>query len=425
MRAHVGRADGLARGDAEHAERALGQSHARRHAGRHAGREPRLERTRRIAADPEGAERRAGGDGGVVDDRLHRVVQEVGKRLPALEGGEGAQARLGDDRERAGDRAAGVAERTELRARAGLASLAAGERERAGDDPAERAERRVVVGRGGEARGERAERHAVGVDEGDDELAVRHADRVADGERLGAERARASAPVATASTSAGVRANSRPATRRRSSLAVTPRTSAANTARKASRDIAGAYNPGIARMANLMLVDDDLEMAEVFMELLQVEGHHVRLARNGVEGLALLSEGRPDAILCDVEMPLLDGPGLAYQLLLRDAGAEEIPFILVSGVAESRTSRATSARPTSSASRSRPSSSSRRSRGRSPSESRRRRRQCDSNISHAGNETTIFPFARPLLLYCCASATWASGNVRSMTAFSFRRRSAT
>ncbi len=39
----------------------------------------------------------------------------------------------------------------------------------------------------------------------------------------------------------------------------------------------------------------------------------------------------PDVIVLDVDMPVLDGPGMAHQMLLHDAGEEKIPVILVSG----------------------------------------------------------------------------------------------
>jgi FixJ family two-component response regulator len=35
--------------------------------------------------------------------------------------------------------------------------------------------------------------------------------------------------------------------------------------------------------------------------------------------------------LLDVDMPVLDGPGMAHQMLLHNAGEERIPILLVSG----------------------------------------------------------------------------------------------
>ena len=84
-------------------------------------------------------------------------------------------------------------------------------------------------------------------------------------------------------------------------------------------------------MADLLIVDDDDDTAEALSELLACDGHHVRIAHDGLEGLARLREARPDLILLDVEMPRLSGPEMAYRLFLRDAGDEEIPIILLSG----------------------------------------------------------------------------------------------
>ena len=85
-------------------------------------------------------------------------------------------------------------------------------------------------------------------------------------------------------------------------------------------------------MANVLIVDDNRDVADVLSVLLESVGHHVRVAHNGMEGLALLSAAPlPDCLLLDVEMPVLSGPGMAHQMLLHDAGEEKVPILLVSG----------------------------------------------------------------------------------------------
>jgi DNA-binding response OmpR family regulator len=84
-------------------------------------------------------------------------------------------------------------------------------------------------------------------------------------------------------------------------------------------------------MADLLIVDDDEDIAAALGDILECEGHRVRLAHDGIEGLRCLREGRPDAILLDVEMPRLTGPQMAYEIFLRDAGDEFIPIVLLSG----------------------------------------------------------------------------------------------
>src|SRR3984893_9066476 len=58
----------------------------------------------------------------------------------------------------------------------------------------------------------------------------------------------------------------------------------------------------------------------------------VQAARTGEEALeALRATPLPDAILLDIDMPVLGGPGMAHKMMLHDAGQERIPIILSSG----------------------------------------------------------------------------------------------
>jgi len=85
-------------------------------------------------------------------------------------------------------------------------------------------------------------------------------------------------------------------------------------------------------MANVLIVDDDYDMAELSKELLEAAGHRVRVGHCGKEGLACLREAPlPDCVVLDVDMPVINGPAMAHQMLLHDAGEEKIPIVLVSG----------------------------------------------------------------------------------------------
>lgn len=85
-------------------------------------------------------------------------------------------------------------------------------------------------------------------------------------------------------------------------------------------------------MANILIVDDDLDIADFSRELLESAGHRIRVGHNGEEGLVSLSTGPlPDCLLLDLDMPVLNGVGMAHEMLLHDAGEEKIPIVLVSG----------------------------------------------------------------------------------------------
>lgn len=85
-------------------------------------------------------------------------------------------------------------------------------------------------------------------------------------------------------------------------------------------------------MPDILVVDDDLDTAEALSDFLVMQGHRLRIARDGVEGLRCLDDRLPDLVLLDVEMPRLSGPGMAYQMFLRDVGRESIPIVLLSGL---------------------------------------------------------------------------------------------
>ena len=86
-------------------------------------------------------------------------------------------------------------------------------------------------------------------------------------------------------------------------------------------------------MAEILVVDDDDDVAYVIQAFLEMEHHRVRRAADGEKGLASLDdEGLPDLVVMDVEMPLLSGPGMAAQMRAQDLGKERIPLIVVSGV---------------------------------------------------------------------------------------------
>jgi CheY-like chemotaxis protein len=84
------------------------------------------------------------------------------------------------------------------------------------------------------------------------------------------------------------------------------------------------------RLPNILIVDDDLEIANRLKDIFVPAGYATRVARNGLEGLQEATRGPPDIILLDVEMPILDGPGMAEALAIQRAGQPSIPIVLIS-----------------------------------------------------------------------------------------------
>ena len=64
----------------------------------------------------------------------------------------------------------------------------------------------------------------------------------------------------------------------------------------------------------VLIVDDNQDAANALMLLLQNEGHEVKVANDGVSGLALAREYKPDYLLLDIGLPRLSGYDIASTL---------------------------------------------------------------------------------------------------------------
>ena len=68
--------------------------------------------------------------------------------------------------------------------------------------------------------------------------------------------------------------------------------------------------------AHILVIEDNAANLELVHYLLTYSGYTVLVARNGAQGVALARQAKPDLVICDLQLPLLDG----YQVLaqLRD-----------------------------------------------------------------------------------------------------------
>jgi len=82
--------------------------------------------------------------------------------------------------------------------------------------------------------------------------------------------------------------------------------------------------------ATVLVVDDDEGVAKTFDRVLSSGGYRVLIALNAKEALRQLDLNRPDAIIMDLRIPLVDGFGLLYRIRSRDA-QQHIPVLVVTG----------------------------------------------------------------------------------------------
>jgi CRP-like cAMP-binding protein/AmiR/NasT family two-component response regulator len=86
-------------------------------------------------------------------------------------------------------------------------------------------------------------------------------------------------------------------------------------------------------MKRILLIEDNNEIRENTSEILELDGYEVLTAENGKIGVELASSAKPDLIICDIMMPVLDGYSVLY-LLSKNPETENIPFIFLTAKAD-------------------------------------------------------------------------------------------
>jgi CheY-like chemotaxis protein len=80
----------------------------------------------------------------------------------------------------------------------------------------------------------------------------------------------------------------------------------------------------------ILVVDDNVDSAEMLRELLQAAGHEVALAHDGLAALALVDRFAPEVALLDIGLPVMDGYELGKRLH-DSAGAPRCRLIALTG----------------------------------------------------------------------------------------------
>jgi CheY-like chemotaxis protein len=91
-------------------------------------------------------------------------------------------------------------------------------------------------------------------------------------------------------------------------------------------------------MAKILIIDDDPDIVATVSMCLEGAGHTVVSAKNGIEGVEMIQDDRPDLIILDV---MMDTPTEGFQLALKlrnpdpssDFGAfRDIPILMLTAI---------------------------------------------------------------------------------------------
>lgn len=85
--------------------------------------------------------------------------------------------------------------------------------------------------------------------------------------------------------------------------------------------------------AKLLIVDDAKTMRSYMSMILKEAGYDVIQASDGLEGFRLVCEAKPDLVLLDIEMPLMDGLECCRKIK-QDAAYEDIRVIMVTTLSQ-------------------------------------------------------------------------------------------
>ena len=85
---------------------------------------------------------------------------------------------------------------------------------------------------------------------------------------------------------------------------------------------------GGGQSGTILVVDDSPTEVHIFKKILEKQGYNILVAKDGQEGVDLAKESKPDLILMDVVMPVLNGFQATRQLKNSEETAA-IPVIMV------------------------------------------------------------------------------------------------
>jgi len=84
-------------------------------------------------------------------------------------------------------------------------------------------------------------------------------------------------------------------------------------------------------LSKILVVDDDLAILELIKINLQLIGHDVICAEDGIKGFALVKQEKPDLVILDVMMPKVDGFTVANRIR-NNEGSEDTPILMLTAL---------------------------------------------------------------------------------------------
>jgi two-component system cell cycle response regulator DivK len=82
-------------------------------------------------------------------------------------------------------------------------------------------------------------------------------------------------------------------------------------------------------MSTILIVEDNEKNMKLVRDILRHHGHATLEAVNGIDGVRIAVEARPDLVLMDIQLPDIDGI-VALQRIREDRVLDSVPVVAVS-----------------------------------------------------------------------------------------------
>jgi DNA-binding response OmpR family regulator len=93
-------------------------------------------------------------------------------------------------------------------------------------------------------------------------------------------------------------------------------------------------------MTKVLIVEDDPLISRMYLRVFTYEGFEAQMAENGQVGLDKVKDFKPDVILIDIMMPVMNGVEMLAELKA-NPDTKDTPVIMLTNLSDARTAEAT------------------------------------------------------------------------------------
>ena len=92
----------------------------------------------------------------------------------------------------------------------------------------------------------------------------------------------------------------------------------------------------IEKHQKILIIEDEVPVLRALTDKFRLEGYTVLQAKDGQEGLKIATEEKPDLILLDILMPIMDGLTMLKELRAKNTYGKTVPVIVLTNLSADR-----------------------------------------------------------------------------------------